>query len=140
MTKEFVIQLEGFKELDRALKKLPQRVATKALRSAGRRSGNYLRKAIRETIDQQNIRDSGQLRKEIKVRTKFRQGELTVTWHTGKAFYAHMVEFGTVKRKAQPFFRPTWVRERGVLIRKVLPREIWTSIRQETTKLRGASK
>lgn len=51
--------------------------------------------------------NSGELQASIRaVKSKFKDGGAIIMAGSKKAFYAHMVEYGTVKKSARPFLRP----------------------------------
>ena len=77
-------------------------------------------------VDEGDLRDSigwtfGEAPKRTIKIGKFKQGSLTVTIYAGgeQAFYAHMVEFGTIKTSAQPFFWPSWRAMRKPIKRRI---------------------
>lgn len=90
----------GFKELDELLKTLPAKVEQNILRGALRAGQKPILDRARLEINSR----SGDLSRSLRIRTKSKKGEVTATLVAGdkKAFYAHMVEFGT----AQHFIKP----------------------------------
>lgn len=113
------LRVKGLRGLNRSLKQLPGNVARKVLRSAGRRSGNIVRKAWREEIDAQGLVDTGDARRAIKVSTKASRDGVDVQVHSGKAFYLMFHEFGTSKHEPRPTARPALERSRNVIIDQV---------------------
>ncbi len=116
------VQISGLRELGEAMKTLRADVAGKVARQAVAAGAGIVRKAARQGAPV----DSGNLQAAI-VMKRERQTRLTeeyiVAPRKGKtrdvkaakrgegrlgkdAYYAHMVEFGTVKMPAQPFLRP----------------------------------
>lgn len=85
--------IKGGKELQAMLNSLPVKIERNILRSALRQGANVLRDEARA-----NVNDvSGDLSRSIKTKVRAKRGEVTATVVAGddKAFYAHMVEFGT---------------------------------------------
>lgn len=52
-------------------------------------------------------------------RTAVAEATVAVTAGNNAVRYAHLVEYGTQKAPAQPFFWPAWWRERGRFLRRV---------------------
>ena len=110
MTAEF--KLEGFKELDRLLKKLPDEIAAKVLSKAFRAGAVVMRNAARDaapvaptvTVRKNKIIRPGTLRKSVRVsRPKKRiraTTDIIVTVKAGgrKAPHAWLVEHGSAPR------------------------------------------
>lgn len=86
-------KFKGGKELQNMLNTLPAKIERNIMRSALRAGAAVIRDAARENIND----DTGALSKSVRVSTRARRGEVTATVKAGnkKAFYAHMVEFGT---------------------------------------------
>lgn len=116
---EVTIKLDGGKELARALRKLPEKVALKIERKAARRAMKPVLQTARATAPV----DSGAMRRGLRLtsRAKLRTGVVTVKVDTGKRkpnagkeddpFYAGWVEYGTKERVV----RHPYGRERGHL-------------------------
>ena len=89
------LEVKGLIELQRALQELPVRVEKNVMRGAMNASGQVFRKEARSQVPVK----SGDLRNSIRVsvRTSNKTGVIDGTVKAGdkKAFYAHMVEFGT---------------------------------------------
>lgn len=87
------IHVSGLADLQKALDQLPVKIERNIMRGA-MRAGS---KVMAEEAKQQVPVDSGDLRNSIKVTTRARRGQVSATVRAGdkKAFYAHMVEFGT---------------------------------------------
>lgn len=86
-------RFKGGKELQDMLNTLPAKLERNIMRSALRAGAAVIRDAAREKIDD----DTGELAKSVRVSTRAKRGEVSATVKAGnkKAFYAHMVEFGT---------------------------------------------
>lgn len=94
--------ITGGRQLDDLLKTLPKKLERNVMRAALRAGGVVLREEARR----QAPVDDGVLRKSIRISTRSQRGSLYASVKAGskKAFYAHMVEFGTRphKIKAKP--------------------------------------
>ena len=90
-------KLEGTKELDELLKDLPDRIARRQLSGALRAGANSLRKeVVNNAPDSPKVHKYGDLRENIRVRfiRATQRQALAVAVTTGRAFYAHWLEFG----------------------------------------------
>jgi HK97 gp10 family phage protein len=90
-------KIDGLKELDDLLKDLPDRVARRQLVGALRAGAGSLQKeVIANAPDSPKIHKFGDLRENIKVRfiRATQRNAVAVAVTTGRAFYAHWVEFG----------------------------------------------
>lgn len=117
-----LVQVQGLKELGERMRRLSADMAGKVARQATAAGAGVARKNIRARAP----KDTGNLQAAI-VMKRVRNTNLTEEYivaprkgkrrdvraakaGTGKlgkdAYYAHMVEFGTVKMAAQPFVRP----------------------------------
>lgn len=96
------MKLEGLDEALKAFNRFDQKQRI-ALRSVVRKTSNSVRTGARGRIH--NI--SGELSKSIKAKYAKDGFSSEVGAGSKKAFYAHMVEFGTVKMSARPFMNPT---------------------------------
>jgi HK97 gp10 family phage protein len=87
------IKVEGLAELQKMLDQLPAKLEANIMRGGLRAASNIYRDRARSNVPKK----SGDLRKSIKVGTKLRKNAVSATITAGdsKAFYAHMVEFGT---------------------------------------------
>lgn len=94
--------IAGGRQLDDLLKTLPKKLERNVMRAALRAGGVVLREEARQKAPV----DDGLLRKSIRVSTRSQRGTLYASVKAGskRAFYAHMVEFGTRahKIKAKP--------------------------------------
>jgi HK97 gp10 family phage protein len=88
--------IRGGRELDAFLQTLSVKLERNILRSALRQGANVFRDEVRANIDAQGIKDSGELRRSVKVSTNSRGAGVTSTLRVGNrtVFYAHMIEFG----------------------------------------------
>jgi len=122
---------EGGKELERLLKELGQKEATKignrVMRAATKRMFQEIRdrapvgtqstrRTRRKKNGQQVVADYGRLTspgnlKFRKLPKKPGSTEISFMVITGDAFWGYFLEYGTVDMPAQPFIRPTFDRE-----------------------------
>lgn len=89
------LNISGGEALAKALKTLPARIERNIMRSAMRAGARVLANEAKANVP---IKE-GDLRRSIRVTTNTRKGEVTaraVAGNRKEAFYAHMVEFGTV--------------------------------------------
>lgn len=106
-----VVKVIGSRKLKRVMEGLPKKIQSKILRTG-------LRKAIKLVADRVRTlvpRDTGQLRKSIKVRAgKRKRNRISITAQTGegffkgKTYYGGFQEYGTEKMQAEPFLRPAF--------------------------------
>lgn len=89
------IKVEGLAELQKMLDQLPAKLEANIMRGGLRAASNIYRDRARSNVSA--ISKSGDLRKSIKVGTKFSKGlvSATITAGSKSAFYAHFFEFGT---------------------------------------------
>lgn len=146
MAKPFVeIKLEGFDDLEAALKELPNSTAKSTLRSS-------LKKAAQPIAEQASSlapRRTGRLSEGIVVKTQLskrqkkrrrRQGDVemfvgAIYGRSDKAApHAHLVEFGTSKMGARPFLRPAWDAGKDRLLDS-MKKELFGSIRRRAKRL-----
>ena len=94
------LHVSGLSELDKLLKELPAKIEGNIMRGAMRAGAKVMEARAKELVPVK----SGQLRDSIKVSTKSRRGRVSATVRAGgkKAFYAHMVEFGTARHFIKP--------------------------------------
>lgn len=101
--------ISGLKELNELLQQLPANIEKNVMRGAVRAGSVVFMDKAKENAPVQD----GDLKKSIKVKTRSKRGKVSATVQAGdkKAFYAHMVEFGTAsyyegsgnKSKKQPY-------------------------------------
>ena len=121
---EIDIQVEGLKDLEKSLLKLGAKLGGKTLRSAVSDTLKPIQKTAKELVAQ----DSGLLKRSIRRRARIsrtgRGGRTAVVGAVSagsggksknrkgekvrRAFYAHMIEFGTKRSVAKPFMRPAY--------------------------------
>lgn len=117
--------LQGVAELKEALANLSEEVATRLGRRANNLAARVVANAIKEGAPVSDIPSGTQrtrrnkrgdvvkyehrkIKDEVRVRARRARKENTVLTHvtSGRAFHAHMVEHGTSRAPAHPFWRP----------------------------------
>ncbi len=116
-------RMDGFKELETALKSLGPEVATKAGAQGTRKATNVMRDAVKANVPRgeqstkrtwrnndgsQGSADYGRLHENIKTRKVRARRKHTVSFQvtTGSAFWGRFSEFGTEHEPARPWFKP----------------------------------
>jgi len=109
----YKIETEGFKELDKALGELPDKIASRTLQRAVSKSmktvqADFISAAPRSEIQSQYSKQYGRLSENIKTgRAKNKDKSAKSAFiSTGNAFWGNFVEFGTKYMPAQPWFVP----------------------------------
>jgi len=105
-------EMKGLDVLDKAIKKLEDKVQKRVLNKAARAAARVVQKRAKSLAP---VRGGG-LRRAIRVMTmKTPKGsaKVAVTVKSGKGekrkvFYAHFIEFGTESVQRKPFFRPAF--------------------------------
>lgn len=160
------VKVEGLKELDEALKDLPQATGKNVMRRAAEKALAPVIAAAKTFVPV----DHGDLKRSLKVsrklskrqaalmRQEYRtEGKAAVSVFAGPSAlpHAHLIEFGTKPRyqkstgkfvgqvAAQPFMRPAWdAKQNDVLA--IFTKEMWTEIekaaKRQAKKLAKAAK
>ena len=94
------IAVSGLKELNDALQDLPAKIEKNVLRGAMRAGAKVMLDAARQQVP---VR-TGALRDSLTLKSGYQRGRVTGTVRAGnaKAYYAHMVEFGTARHFIKP--------------------------------------
>lgn len=130
----------GGKELEAALKQLPNATGKGVLRRA-------IKKASEPTVVAAEALaprgPTGNLKASITVNTKLKKSqrtgrpegvELFIGAETPKGQHAHLLEFGTVKMPAQPFMRPAWDATKKKVL-EAIETEIWKALAKSARTL-----
>ena len=133
------VMIEGAAELERALKALPRKVARKVINKAVRKSGKILLDDVKARAP---VGETRQLKASLKLRVVPRQkaGSFAMFvstaegWFKGDQFYGAFVEFGTTRMEPQPFARPAFESQKG-LVRSIMEREIRDGVEREAAAL-----
>jgi HK97 gp10 family phage protein len=101
------VKVQGAPEVEAALQKLGPQIARRATTPALRAGGAVLRREIRAKAPDGPDKPHpkyGQLKDNIRVTLQRRaNGMLVAVVHTGRAFWARFIEYGTVARRARGF-------------------------------------
>ena len=80
---------------------------SKKINTAVQKSTLQAAKEVEATAKRLAPKATGELRNSIRaVKSKFKDGGAIIISGNDKAFYAHMVEYGTVNMSAKPHLRP----------------------------------
>lgn len=134
-------EIKGAKELEDALRKLPQEIAGKVLREALRNSAEEMAETSRRLAPRSNNPGvHGHMADSIKLRAKTEEDlfDVTVNLTLGPDqahFYGSFGEFGTKHETARPFMRPGFDQEAHPTIDRfsVL---LWKAIEKAVKKLK----
>lgn len=139
------MKIDGLKELDEALKKLPIELQKKELRAAVAKSSNILKKEViaKAPVNTGRLRDNvyrfyaknqsdsgratyivgvrnGKKKRYVRSRKNYRLGRAGQSYVTdGDAFYWKFIEFGTKKMPARPFIRPAFDGKKTEIIESI---------------------
>lgn len=124
-------------QLMKALSKLPKNIQNNVMVGATRVAANVVRDEARILVPKR----TGNLSKSIQsIRRKAQNGQITFTVTPSKGrnqkndgWYAHFIEFGTVKQVAQPFMRPAFESSENEAL-QVSKQYIATRLPQEVMK------
>ncbi len=136
-------KIEGLKELEAALHRLPRAVGKRFLRATLRKIGQPIADDARAKAP----RDDGTLQNSIGVGSKLtkRQRSLhrrmfrndrasaEVFVGAGGVPQAHIKEFGSITNAAQPFLRPAWDAHKGQLVEQ-MKTELWGQIERRAKR------
>lgn len=160
------IKVSGTKELDRVLRDLPKQNARRAVNGAVRSAAAVIRREIvQRAPDGANAPHPryGELKKNIRVTVEKTGTALRAIVHTGSAFWARFIEFGTAVRvvrtrrpgkrqilsdgqtffgrevppmRARPFFRPAFDAKAQEAVDRLAER-LGEGIEREAARLAG---
>jgi HK97 gp10 family phage protein len=102
------------KEVANLFKKLPEDMQERVVRNALTASGRKFAKSANAAAPFDPRPDGTNIRGSVKVYWDRKNKELSVGIKSrgkGAAYYAHMIEYGTVKMSPRPFFGPTYLSE-----------------------------
>ena len=89
------LEVKGLADLQRALQDLPVKIERNVMRGAVNAGGQVFRKEARANVPVKSGDLRNSIRVSVRVSTKAGRVDGTVKAGDRKAFYAHMVEFGT---------------------------------------------
>lgn len=134
-------RVDGFKELESALRKLPQEIAGRVLSAALRKAGEPMAADARQAAPRSANHDpNGHMGDSIKLRI-LRDANSTADveaafWLGPDAnhWYGGFQEFGTIHKGARPFMRPAFDRHKDEVI-DLLGKELWKGIDRAARRL-----
>jgi len=149
--KDFVI---GLKELDAALKELPNSMAKQTLSAAIKKSGGPIVDAARQnaiSFTHPGTYARGDLSRSIIIsprrnkrqRRKFKELPGNAVQYIGPSYspgdpnyapYAHLKEFGSSKQQPEPFLRPAWDLYQSLYL-DAFKKEAWKAIERARKRL-----
>ena len=133
-------KVNGLKEMERSLKKLPDNLRDKALKNASAAGARVIRKeAIRLAPSR-----TGRLKDNIVVSRSFKQrgrrvrlkGAVVIGIRGVSRYYAHLVEFGFSRGTPQPFMRPAFDNKADEALRAIA-KKLSKEIVKQAKKLTG---
>lgn len=95
------MKFEGLTSLLRELERLENKALAESVRAEALNKGAEI---LKEEVIKQAPKRFGELKKSISITPENEK----VVVHTGDAFYAHFLEFGTTKMSAKPFMEPAF--------------------------------
>lgn len=112
------MRIEGARELDDVLARLPDELARHVVEQALRKAANVVRDAYKANVPVSSSspadrrarsssgKDYGPLRDNIRTsKIKAPPGSAHMAVHNGRAFWGMFLEFGTSRQPARPYFR-----------------------------------
>ena len=134
---EVTVQTDGFDELDRIIKKLPIKMQQRVLRTGVAAGARVIVKEARKLVP----RDSGDLRKGIRVRTFKPNIDGAEAIATSTKWYSHFIEFGTERHAVGKGSDLDKGKQYGLVIGGVRPRRFmstaFNNTRSEQLKAMG---
>ena len=134
------VKVEGLKELTKAFRELPRATGKNVIKRVLTKRAQPIERAAAAGAPKR----TGKLKRSIAVSTKLsrrqrsaaRQGKSYVEIYIGPGQdpQAIMQEFGTFKDKPQPFMRPAWDQNKGVLL-SGLKQDLWVEIERAVARL-----
>lgn len=135
------VKIEGLKEVQAALRELPDATAKNVMRRVLKKAGEPIANRARELAPEAD----GHLKKSIGVSTKLSKSQrrkhrkadkddVEVFVGAGPHPQAVFQEFGTSEHPAQPFLRPAWDQGKRVALDGIKA-DMWTEIRKAAERL-----
>lgn len=136
-----IVKVEGLRELQTALRELPNATAKSVMRRVLKTHGAAIAKRAQELAPE----DAGDLRESIVVSTKLTKRQRKMHRKASKddvevyigandAPHAHMQEFGTKNHPPQPFMRPAWDAAKGMILTGIR-KDLWSEISKAAARL-----
>ncbi len=140
MSIKVTVKTTGLKEVQTALRRLPDSTAKGVMRRVLKKVGRPVAEAARKRVPE----ESGELKDSINVSTrltktqrkkhkKTSKDDVEVYIGPGPLPQAHLQEFGTRNHKAQPFMRPAWD-EKKMQVFESIKGEMWEEIKKTVAR------
>ena len=129
-------KVTGVKELQKVLKRLPDRVARKVVAGALRSGATVIRREARRLAPV----DTGLLRKSLIIKRPkgpAARRNVVLIGTSRKAPHGHLFEFGTVRMAARPFLRPAIEGKHGEALAR-MGQMLGRGVAREATRLAGS--
>lgn len=128
------LKLTGGPELERALRELGGKIASRLGSNAVRAGARVVAAEARARVPKR----SGDLKRSIRIFTdpKDRRGSARTAYAGTRLFYGWFVEFGTAHSSARPFLRPA-LDEAGQAAVNKMVENLGRGIERETLKYKG---
>lgn len=110
MATAWTVEIRGLKELDAALRALPDAMQAAPVRAGLKAAGKYLAEGMASRAPRDPVAAGVTLAEEIVFEVKVsnvRDTAFVMVGPSKRAFYGGFQEFGTENHAAQPFMRPT---------------------------------
>jgi HK97 gp10 family phage protein len=122
------VHIDGLKEIEKVMQNLGPALAKREASGAVASGARVIRREIRANVPVgdkkvKRSKDYGKLRDNIRItRRKFARFSVEYAIHTGDAFWARFLEFGTVKMPPQPFFTSAFDRSKNAAVSSIISR------------------
>lgn len=134
VTKSF-LRIEGARELEAALRQLPDSVGRGNLRRTLKTVAEPVRQAMEDAAPRSPV--APHLAQNIVVATTRKPEDFQASVAIGpkrEFFYGHFSEFGTSREPARPWMRPAWDAQKAGLL-PAIGRELWGQIKASARRL-----
>lgn len=134
---KFSYKTQGFTEVQRALKALPDRMATRVIQTAVRKGAAEVRDAVEAGAPVGDMKHPqfGHLKDNIRLKkVEANREHAAYVVHTGPAFWARFFELGTPTQPARPFMRPIFDSFAGKTFNTIV-QEVSKGLAREAKKL-----
>lgn len=142
VAKKGEVGLEGMKELNKALKQLPDKLQERAIKNAMADGARAIRDEAkrRAPVDDGDLRDSIVVSRTVQVKGRRQsvKGGVVIGIKGAPRFYAHIAEFGTSRQTAQPFLRPAFDAKQEEALKRIGPK-LGKEIEKQARKLNEMS-
>lgn len=136
--------MEGMSELNKALKKLPDKLADRAVKNAMAAGARVVRNEARRLVPvgpgPTHLKDMIVVSRTVQRggRRRTLKGQVVLGIRDEGRFYAHLVEYGASHMAAHPFMRPALDNTHEAAIRVIGPK-LGSEVEKQARKLSGMS-